>query len=78
MILVCKNGRVIAYHDDNQDVIDKYPDCEIFKVDMVEFDEEGWPLYPQRGGANLRSIGGIEQRIADLETALAALLGGGA
>jgi hypothetical protein len=79
MILVCKNNKVIAYHDDNQDdIINKYPaDHEIIKVDIVEFDEDGWPLYPRSGGTNLRTMGNTEQRIADLEAAIAAILGGG-
>ena len=79
MILVIKDGKVIAYHEDGQDVLDKYPNCAIIKVkdEEVVFDEEGWPQVPQ-SGIDLQTIGNMEQRIADLEAALAALLGGGA
>jgi len=80
MILVVKDSKVIAYHGDNQeDVIkNKYPGCELIKIadNEVEFDEEGWPLAPQ-GGTRLDILGTLEQRLADLEVALAALLGGG-
>lgn len=79
MILVIKDGKVIAYHEDGQDVLDKYPNCAIIKVkdEEVVFDEEGWPQMPQ-SGIDLRIVGNVEQRLADLEAALAALLGGGA
>ncbi len=81
MILVIKGGKVIAYHNDNQeDVIkNKYPGCELIKIadNDVQFDEEGWPLVPQ-SGIRLNMIGTTEQRLADLEAALIALLGGGA
>jgi len=80
MILVCKNRKVIAYHTDDQEyVIDRYPqDCEILKVEQVEFDEEGWPLYPEGQPAlDLRTTGSTEQRLRDLEMALSYLLGGG-
>lgn len=51
MILVIKDGKVIAYHEDGQDVLDKYPNCAIIKVkdEEVVFDEEGWPQMPQSG-----------------------------
>jgi len=77
MILVIKDGKVIAYHEDGQDVLDKYPNCAIIKVkdEEVVFDEEGWPQVPQ-SGIDLRTMGNMEQRIADLEAAIAALLGG--
>ena len=83
MILVIKGGKVIAYHEDGQDVLDKYPNCAIIKVkdEDVVFDEEGWPQMPQSGidcGIDLRTMGNVKQRIADLEAALTALLGGGA
>ena len=76
MILVIKDGKVIAYHEDGQDVLDKYPNCAIIKVkdEEVVFDEEGWPQMPQ-SGIELRIVGNVEQRLADLEAALAALLG---
>jgi len=80
MILVCKNRKVIAYHSDEQEyVIDRYPqDCEILKVEQVEFDEEGWPLYPEgKPALDLRTTGSTEQRLRDLEMALSYLLGGG-
>jgi len=80
MILVCKNRKVIAYHTDDQEyVIDRYPqDCEILKVEQVEFDEEGWPLYPEgKPALDLRTTGSTEQRLRDLEMALSYLLGGG-
>lgn len=79
MILVIKDGKVIAYHEDGQDVLDKYPNCAIIKVkdEEVVFDEEGWPQMPQ-SGIDLRIVGNVEQRLADLEVALMALLGGGA
>lgn len=78
MILVIKDGKVIAYHEDGQDVLDKYPNCAIIKVkdEEVVFDEEGWPQVPQ-SGIDLRIAGSVEQRLADLEAALVALLGGG-
>ena len=79
MILVIKDGKVIAYHEDGQDVLDKYPNCAIIKVkgEEVVFDEEGWPQVPQ-SGIDLRIVGSVGQRLADLEAALVALLGGGA
>lgn len=81
MILVCKNKKVIAFHTDEQEyVVDRYPaDCEILKVDdsKVEFDEEGFPKYPEKGAENLRVKGSIEQRLRDIEMALATILGGG-
>jgi len=80
MILVCKDRKVIAYHTDDQEyVIDRYPqDCEILKVEQVEFDEEGWPLYPEgKPALDLRTTGSTEQRLRDLEMALSYLLGGG-
>ena len=79
MILVIKDGKVIAYHEDGQDVLDKYPNCAIVRIkdkDVV-FDEEGWPQMPQ-SGIDLRIVSSAEQRLADLEAALAALLGGDA
>lgn len=78
MILVIKDGKVIAYHEDGQDVLDKYPNCTIIKVkdEEIVFDEEGWPQMPQ-SGIDLRIAGTAEQRLADLEVALMALLGGG-
>ena len=82
MILVIKGGKkggkVIAYHEDGQDVLDKYPNCAIVRIkdEDVVFDEEGWPQVPQ-SGIELRIIGNMEQRIADLEAALVALLGVG-
>jgi len=78
MILVIKDGKVIAYHEDEQDVLDKYPGCAIMKVkdEEVTFDEEGWPQMP-KSGIDLRTMGNTEQRLADIEAALAALLGGG-
>lgn len=78
MILVIKDGKVIAYHEDGQDVLDKYPNCAIIKAkdEEVVFDEEGWPQVPQ-SGIDLRIAGSVEQRLADLEAALVALLGGG-
>lgn len=90
MILVIRNSKVIAYHSDDQEyVIDHYPvDCEIIRVadNVVEFSlsEDGatnMPEDPRPKGVpytDLRKQGTAEQRIADLETALAALLGGGA
>ena len=80
MILICKDRRVIAYHTDDQEyVIERYPqDCEILKVEQVEFDEEGWPKYPEgKPTVDLRLLGNTEQRLRDLEIALAYLLGGG-
>jgi len=79
MILVIKDGKVIAYHEDGQDVLDKYPNCAIVRIkdEDVVFDEEGWPQMPQ-SGIDLRIAGSVEQRLVDLEAALAALLGGGA
>ena len=79
MILVIKDGKVIAYHEDGQDVLDKYPNCAIVRIkdEDVVFDEEGWPQVPQ-SGIDLRIAGSVEQRLADLEAALAALLGGDA
>jgi len=80
MILVCKDRKVIAYHTDDQEyVIDRYPqDCEILKVEQVEFNEEGWPLYPEgKPALDLRTTGSTEQRLRDLEMALSYLLGGG-
>ena len=79
MILVIKDGKVIAYHEDGQDVLDKYPNCAIIKVkdEEVVFDEEGWPQVPH-SGIDLRIVGSVGQRLADLEAALAALLGGDA
>ena len=91
LILVIKAGKVIATHTDEQEyVIDRYPaDCEIIKVadSVIEFprDEEGRPTVlpedPRSKGVphiDLRRQGTTEQRLADLEAALAALLGGGA
>lgn len=89
MILVIKSGKVIATHTDEQEyVIDRYPaDCEIIKVadNVVEFphDEEGKPTGlpedPRPKGIpyiGLKKQGTTEQRLADLEAAIAALLGG--
>lgn len=91
LILIIKAGKVIATHTDEQEyVVDHYPaDCEVIKVadNAMEFprDEEGRPTGlpedPRPKGVSyvdLRSQGTTEQRIADLEAALAALLGGGA
>lgn len=78
MILVIKGGKVIAYHEDGQDVLDKYPNCAIVRIkdEDVVFDEEGWPQVPQ-SGIDLRTMGNMEQRISDLEMAIAVILGGG-
>ncbi|MBO8158817.1 hypothetical protein [Thermosyntropha sp.] len=80
MILVIKGGRVLAYHADTQkdDIINKYLDSELVQVpdNEVQFDEEGWPLLPQNTGVNINTLGSTEQRIADLEVALAAIIGG--
>jgi len=79
MILVVKNNKVIAYHSDNQeDVIkDKYPWCELMKIadSEAQFDEEGWPRIPQGGGIKLNKMETLKQRVADLEVAVAAILG---
>lgn len=90
MLLVIKEGKVIATHTDEQTyVIDRYPaDCEIIKVadNAVEFprDEEGRPIGlpedPRLKGVSyedLKKQGTTEQRLADIEAALAVLLGGG-
>jgi len=80
MILICKDRKVIAYHADEQEyVIERYPqDYEVLKVDQVEFDEEGWPKYPEGKPAfNLRVTGSTEQRLRDLEIALSYLFGVG-
>ncbi|WP_079933287.1 hypothetical protein [Carboxydocella sp. ULO1] len=89
MILVLKEGRTIAIHTDEQEfVVDLYPGCEIIKVanDAIELtrDKEGrltgLPEDPRSKGIpciELKRHGSIEQRIADLEAALAALIGGG-
>jgi len=78
MILVVKNNKVIAYHGDNQeDVIkDKYPG-ELIKIadSEAQFDEEGWPRIPQGGGIKLNKMETLKQRVADLEVAVAAILG---
>ncbi|MDI6711456.1 MAG: hypothetical protein QME76_12380 [Bacillota bacterium] len=90
MILVIKEGKVIATHTDDQEyVVDHYPDCDVIKVvdNAVEFprDKEGRPTGlpedPRLKGVpyvDLKRQGITKQRLADLETALAALLGGGA
>ncbi|MEW6045011.1 MAG: hypothetical protein AB1609_00780 [Bacillota bacterium] len=91
MILVIKAGKVIATHTNEQEyVIDRYPaDCEVIKVvdNAVEFplDEQGSPRGlpedPRSKGipyVDLKKQGTAEQRLADLEAAIAALLGGGA
>ena len=80
MILICKDRKVIAYHADEQEyVIERYPqDCEVLKVDQAEFDEEGWPKYPEgKLTLNLRVTGSTEQRLRDLEIAISYLLGVG-
>jgi len=57
VILVIKNGKVIAYHDDGQDVLSKYPGCQVVQIpdDQVGFDRkydseggeiESWPRVP--------------------------------
>lgn len=91
LILVIKAGKTIAIHADEQEyVVTRYPaDCEVIKVadNAVEFprDEEGRPTWlpedPRPKGVpyiDLKRYGTTEQRLADLEAALAALLGGGA
>lgn len=91
MILVIKAGKVVAIHTDEQEyVITRYPaDCEVIKVadDAVDFPRDGegrptgLPEDPRPKGipyTDLKKQGTTEQRIADLEAALAALLGGGA
>jgi len=89
LILVIKAGKTIAVHTDEQEyVVTRYPaDYEVIKVadSAVEFpyDEEGRPAGlpedPRSKGVSyvdLRKQGTIEQRLADLEAALAAILGG--
>jgi hypothetical protein len=91
LILVIKAGKTIAVHTDEQEyVVTRYPaDCEFIKVadNAVEFphDEEGRPTGlpedPRPKGVSyvdLKKQGTTEQRLADLEVALVALLGGGA
>lgn len=91
MILVIKEGKAIAAHTNEQEyVIDRYPaDCEIIKVadNIVKFPEDeedrptGLPEDPRPKGVpyvDLKKQGTTEQRLTDLEAALAALLGGGA
>ncbi|MGB9661347.1 MAG: hypothetical protein ACPL5F_04930 [Moorellaceae bacterium] len=89
MILVIKAGKVIAIHTDEQEyVINRYPaECEVIKIadSAVEFprNEEGRPTGlpedPRPKGMpyiDLKKQGTTEQRLADLEAAIAALIGG--
>ncbi len=88
MLFVIRNGKVFATHDDNQEILDKYPQgCEIIQIDdlqvkayLQKFGEEVTEIPDPRNEiqewVDIRKVGALKQRLADLEEALAALLGG--
>ena len=79
MIIVVRKGKILATHTDDQEyVVDRYSqDCDIIKADgsfapdMDDPRKDGIPF------VDLRKIGSLDQRIADLEAANATILGGG-
>jgi uncharacterized protein with von Willebrand factor type A (vWA) domain len=88
MLFVIRNGKVFATHSDTQNVVDKYPqNYDIIQISdavahayLSQFGEgEEIPDPRTRGidAVDVRVMGTYEQKIADLEEALAQLLGGG-